>query len=65
MFNEEKFLQKMVDQNRPVIIYLVSGFQMHGTITGFDENAIEFLADDGKTKSSLVYKFAISTIEPR
>ena len=45
----------------PLTVFLVNGFQMRGTITGFDAFTV-VLAADGK--QNLIYKHAISTIVP-
>ena len=45
----------------PLTVFLVNGFQMRGTITGFDAFTV-VLAADGK--QNLIYKHAISTVCP-
>ena len=45
----------------PVTVFLVNGFQMRGTITGFDPFTVTVSAEG---KQSLIYKHAISTISP-
>ena len=45
----------------PVTVFLVNGFQMRGTISGFDAFTV-VLSSDGK--QNLIYKHAISTIIP-
>lgn len=42
-------------------IYLVNGFQLRGIVRGFDSYAILFESDG---KQNMVYKHAISTIQP-
>ena len=42
-------------------IYLVNGFQLKGIVRGFDSYAILFESDG---KINMVYKHAISTIQP-
>ena len=44
-----------------VSVFLVNGFQMRGTIEGFDVFTV-LLQSDGK--QNLIYKHAISTIMP-
>ena len=44
-----------------VTVYLVSGFQIKGLITGFD-NYVLLIDSDGKTQ--MIYKHAISTVVP-
>ena len=45
----------------PVTVFLVNGFQMRGTICGFDAFTV-VLAAEGK--QNLIYKHAISTVAP-
>ena len=45
----------------PVTAFLVNGFQMRGTITGFDSFTVALTAEG---KQNLIYKHAISTISP-
>lgn len=42
-------------------IFLVNGFQMRGTITGFDAFTVVLTAEG---KQNLIYKHAISTVSP-
>lgn len=42
-------------------VFLVNGFQMKGTVTGFDSFTV---ALDSEGRQQLVYKHAISTIAP-
>lgn len=44
-----------------ITIFLMNGFQLRGTVKGFDTYVVLF-ESDGKT--SMVYKHAISTIQP-
>ena len=62
MFDATKYLQNLINDGTKVTVFLMNGFQMHGIITGFDHEAIEFYGD-GTEK--LIYRHAISTIEPR
>ena len=43
----------------PVTLFLMNGFQLRGTITGFDSFV---LVTDGKQQ--MIYKHAISTLAP-
>ena len=45
----------------PVTVFLVNGFQMRGSITGFDAFTV-VLSSEGK--QNLIYKHAISTVCP-
>ena len=58
---QDNFLNQIRKENIPVIIYLANGFQLRGSVKGFD-NFTVILENDGKQQ--LVYKHAISTIMP-
>lgn len=58
---QDSFLNQVRKENMPVIIYLVNGFQLRGSVKGFD-NFTVIIENDGKQQ--LVYKHAISTITP-
>lgn len=58
---QEIFLTKARKQNVPVTVFLVNGFQLRGSVTGFD-NFTVVLDSDGKQQ--VIYKHAISTIVP-
>ncbi len=58
---EEAFLSRLEEQQTPVVIYLVNGFQIRGTICQYDENTL--LVQDDRRRQ-LVYKHAVSTIAP-
>lgn len=58
---QDSFLNQVRKENVPVVIYLVNGFQLRGSVKGFD-NFTVIIENDGKQQ--LVYKHAISTITP-
>ena len=58
---QEIFLTRARKQNVPVTVFLVNGFQLRGTVTGFDSFTV-VLDTDGKQQ--VIYKHAISTIVP-
>lgn len=58
---QDTFLNQVRKENVGVTIYLVNGFQLKGTVKGFD-NFTVVLESDGKLL--LIYKHAISTITP-
>lgn len=58
---QDSFLNQVRKENMPVVIYLVNGFQLRGSVKGFD-NFTVIIENDGKQQ--LVYKHAISTITP-
>ena len=45
----------------PVTLFLMNGFQLRGTITGFDSFVVVLVTDG---KQQLIYKHAISTLAP-
>lgn len=45
----------------PVTVFLTSGFQMKGTIKGFDNYVIML---DSEGKQQMIYKSAVSTVAP-
>ena len=58
---QDIFLSKVRRDRVPVTMFLMNGFQMRGTITGFDAFAVVMEAEGGQ---KLIYKHAISTIAP-
>ena len=58
---QDLFLNQVRKEKVAVIIYLTNGFQLKGTVKGFD-NFIVILDVEGKTQ--MIYKHAISTIIP-
>ena len=58
---QDIFLSKVRRDRVPVTMFLMNGFQMRGTITGFDAFAVVMDAEGGQ---KLIYKHAISTIAP-
>ena len=58
---QDIFLTQARRERRPVTMFLMNGFQMRGTITGFDAFTVVLTADG---KQNLIYKHAISTVSP-
>ena len=58
---QDVFLSRARRSECPVTVFLMNGFQMRGTISGFDSFTV-ILNSDGK--QNLIYKHAISTIMP-
>ena len=58
---QDTFLTKARAQNVPLTVFLVNGFQMRGTVRGFDPFTV-VLESEGRQQ--LIYKHAISTIAP-
>lgn len=58
---QDAFLAATRRSETPVTVFLMNGFQMRGTITGFDPFTVVLTADG---KQNLIYKHAISTVSP-
>ena len=58
---QDIFLTKARKENVPLTVFLVNGFQMRGTVTGFDSFTVVLMSEG---KQQLIYKHAISTITP-
>ena len=58
---QDTFLTKARRDRVPVTMFLMNGFQLRGTITGFDAFVV-VLDSDGRQQ--VIYKHAISTIAP-
>lgn len=58
---QDNFLNKVRKDGISVTIHLVNGFQIKGTVRGFD-NFIVMI--DSMGKQQMIYKHAISTITP-
>ena len=48
-------------ENMPVTLFLTNGFQIRGSVRGFD-NYVIMVESDGKQQ--MIYKHAISTVVP-
>lgn len=58
---QDLFLLTARRTHAPVTVFLVNGFQMRGTIAGYDSFVV-LLEGDGRQQ--MLYKHAISTITP-
>ena len=56
---QDAFLNQLRRDKVTVTMFLMNGFQMHGTVRGFDGFTV-VLESDGKQQ--LIYKHAISTV---
>ena len=59
--DEENFISSLVDGNKHVTVFLISGIKLEGTITSFDNMTLTL---KGINNIQLVYTHAISTIVP-
>lgn len=58
---QDLFLLRAKRDRVPVTMFLMNGFQMRGTITGFDAFVVIL---DSEGRQQVIYKHAISTIAP-
>ena len=58
---QELFLLRARRDKVPVTMFLMNGFQMRGTLTGYDAFMVVL---EGEGRQQVVYKHAISTIVP-
>jgi len=58
---QDVFLSRVRRSESMVTVFLVNGFQIRGTIAGYDAFTV-IVSSDGK--QNLIYKHAISTITP-
>ena len=58
---QDAFLTKARRQGIALTVFLVNGFQMRGTVRGFDPFVVIL---DSEGKQQMLYKHAISTIAP-
>lgn len=58
---QDTFLNQVRKDKIPVIVYLVNGFQIRGTVRAFDNFTVVLEVDN---KQQLIYKHAISTFIP-
>ena len=58
---QEAILNEVRKDKVPVTLFLMNGFQLRGTITGFDSFVVVLVTDG---KQQMIYKHAISTLVP-
>ena len=58
---QDAILNEVITDKVPVTLFLMNGFQLRGTVTGFD-GFVVVLVSDGKQQ--MLYKHAISTLAP-
>ena len=58
---QDAILDEVRKNKIPVTLFLMSGFQLRGTITGFDSFVVVLVTDG---KQQMIYKHAISTLAP-
>ena len=58
---QDLFLTRVRRDRVPVTLFLMNGFQLRGTLTGFDAFVVVL---DSEGRQQVIYKHAISTIAP-
>ena len=58
---QEAILQEVRRDKIPVTLFLMNGFQLRGTVTGYDGRVVVLVTDG---KQQMIYKHAISTLVP-
>ncbi len=58
---QDAILSEVQREKVPVTMFLMNGFQLRGTITGFDSFVVVLVTDG---KQQMIYKHAISTLAP-
>ena len=58
---QEAILKEVKREKVPVTLFLMNGFQLRGTITGYDSFVVVLVSDG---KQQMIYKHAISTLAP-
>ena len=58
---QDAILMEVRREKVPVTMFLMNGFQLRGTVTGFDSNVVVLVSDG---KQQMIYKHAISTLAP-
>ncbi|MBQ3529287.1 MAG: RNA chaperone Hfq [Oscillospiraceae bacterium] len=58
---QESILKEVCHEKVPVTLFLMNGFQLRGTITGYDSFVVVLVTDG---KQQMIYKHAISTLAP-
>ena len=58
---QDAILREVRRDKVPVTLFLMNGFQLRGTITGFDSFVVVLVSDG---KQQMIYKHAISTLAP-
>ena len=58
---QEQYLEELRASRTQVTVFLMNGFQLRGTVLGYDTFVIVLSADG---KQNMFYKHAVSTITP-
>ena len=58
---QEAILNEVCRDKIPVTLFLMNGFQLRGTVAGYDSFVVVLVSDG---KQQMIYKHAISTLAP-
>lgn len=58
---QDRYLNQARRDKTPLTLFLINGYQLRGTILSFEQFAVLLLSEG---KQNLIYKHAISTIQP-
>lgn len=58
---QEAILQEVCRDKVPITLFLMNGFQLRGTVAGFDSFVVVLISEG---KQQMIYKHAISTLAP-
>ena len=58
---QDRFLNQARKDRTVLTLFLMNGFQLRGTIVSFDQFAVLVMSEG---RQNLIYKHAISTIQP-
>ena len=58
---QDAILKEVKLERVPVTLFLMNGFQLRGTVTGYDSFVVVLVTDG---KQQMIYKHAISTLAP-
>ena len=58
---QDSILKEVHRDKIPVTLFLMNGFQLRGTITGYDSFVVVLVSEG---KQQMIYKHAISTLVP-
>ena len=58
---QEAILKEVRREKIPVTLFLMNGFQLRGTVTGYDSFVVVLVTEG---RQQMIYKHAISTLVP-